>query len=167
MTDSYRGVVGAVPYALFASKSWLFRSYVVVGTLAALFVAVVVTLALVVEMGRTQGVEGGLTTFSRSLFVLVGLLAVGPLLAPTLLVARRHRREDPVHDRYDPALAVSGYLFLGSLYLALVVSVPPEHQEPTGSAAITALYAVHPLFAVVPPVVTAALIAIIHRRLRG
>ncbi|GAB3412449.1 hypothetical protein GCM10027435_05160 [Haloparvum alkalitolerans] len=166
MLDSYRGALGAIPYALFASRSWLFRVYVLVGTAAAALIAVVMTLALVVEMGNTEDLTtGGLASFTRTLFVLAGFLTAGPLLAPTLLVARRHRREESVDDRYDAALALAGFGFLASIYLALLISAPAELREPTTSAVVGALYAAPSALAVVPPLLAATAIAAVHRRL--
>ncbi|MGZ0747542.1 hypothetical protein [Haloparvum sp. AD34] len=167
MAESYGGVFGAIPYAFRESDSGFFRIYVVVGTFAALFVAVLTALALVVELGRTEGLtQGGLAAFSRSLFVLLGFAAVAPLLAPTLLVARRHRRDDRVHEFYDQALAVAGYGFLASLYLALIISAPAEFQEPTSSAFVRTLYALPRLTAIVPPILAVGGIVVADRKLR-
>ncbi|WP_096389779.1 hypothetical protein [Halopenitus persicus] len=166
MTEAYRGALGAFPYAVRASDSWFFRVYWLVGSLAALFVALVVTMGLVVELARTSElVRGGLVSFSRSLFVLVGFLAVGPLVAPVLLVARRHRLGTDVHPRYDQALAACGYAFLASLYLALVISAPPAFQTPTDSALLELLYAAHPILGILPPLAAAVVMVLVHRRL--
>lgn len=166
MTEAYRGAIGAFPYAFSASDSWFFRVYWVVGTLAATIVTLVVGMALVVELGRTAELtRGGLVSFSRSLFVFLGFAAAGPLIAPVLLVARRHRRGTAVHRLYDQAMAACGYLFLGSIYLALVISAPAAFQEPTTSPVLGALYALHPVVAVVPPVVAFGVMVLTHRRL--
>lgn len=167
---AYRGVLGAIPYAVRASDSWFFRLYAVVGTLFAAAIGAVVTMALIVWMAETAGVEGGTFAFSRSLFVVVGFGAVAPLLAPTLLVARRHRRGDPVHPLYDQALAAAGTLFLASLYLGLLASVPPEQQEPVSGAlapAVESLYALPGATGIAFPALAAALLAAVHVRLRG
>ncbi|GAB6880002.1 hypothetical protein JCM17823_22760 [Halorubrum gandharaense] len=166
MFDSYRGVFGAVPYAILNTDSWTMRAYGVIGTIAAVFVTTVVALALVVWMGETADMDGGLFFFSRSLYVILGLAAVGPLIAPMLFVARRHRREDPVQPGYDRALALAGFGFLASLYLAMLISAPADLRDPTDSAVIGALYALPSLAGFVPPVVAAVLIAVVHRRLR-
>ena len=92
MADSYRGVFGAIPYAIRHTDSWTMRVYGVVGALAAGLIATVVTLALVVWMAETADVQGGTFRVSRSLYVIAGVAAVAPLLAPLLFVARRHRR---------------------------------------------------------------------------
>lgn len=166
--EPYSGVLGAFPYAFRASGSRLFRSYVVLGGLLALLVAVLFGVALVVLIARTAGVGGGTFTFARAFFVTVGFAVVAPLVAPVLLVARRHRRtgSDP---RYDAALAATGYLFVGSLYLAVVVSTPATQQEPvTGPLApvVDALYGL-PRLASVPILVGAtALVALAHWRFR-
>lgn len=166
MADSYRGVFGAIPYAIRNTESWTMRVYGVIGALSAALIAVVVTLALVVWMGETAEMDGGLFLFSRSLYVIAGLAAVAPLLAPLLFVARRHRRNDPVADGYDRTLAYTGFLFLASIYLAMVISAPADLREPSGFVVVNALYALPPLAGLVPPVLVAALMFLTHRRLR-
>ena len=164
--DAYSGLLTAIPYAVRASRSWLFRGYVVVGTLAAIVVTVLMALALVVVFGATATDSGGGSlTLSRAFYVVVGLFVVGPMLAPTLLVARRHRREGSTR-RYDMALGLAGFAFLGSLYLGLLTSVPPGQQETVGGALaplVRWLYALPQLAGLAPPVFAAGLIALAHR----
>lgn len=166
--EPYRGVPGAFPYAFRSSESRLFRSYAVLGGGLAALVAVVFLIALVVLVADTAGAGGGTFTFVRAFFVFVGLLVVAPLVAPVLLVARRHRRAggDP---RYDAALAGAGYLFVLSLYAGLVISTPPDLQaRPSGLLAplVALLYGLPQLAGLVPPTLGAALIALVHRRFR-
>jgi hypothetical protein len=178
MTDadaSYNGVFGAFPYAYRRSDSRLFRLYTVVGALAALLVTFAFLLALFVLIANTAGTAGGTFTFSRAFFVVIALAIVGPLIAPILLVARHHRREGG-DARYDAALAVAGFLFIGSLYLGLVASVPACfildgeqvcRDAPSGLFApvIAALYAVPSVAAVLIPAAAAVLILLVHRAL--
>jgi len=166
MADSYRGVFGAIPYAIRHTDSWTMRVYGVVGALAAAFITVVVMLALVVWMGETAEMDSGLFLFSRSLYVIAGFAAVAPLIAPMLLVARRHRRGDPVADNYDRILAYTGFVFLVSLYVGMVISAPADLRDPTNSAVVNALYALPPLAGLVPPILTGTLVFVAHRRLR-
>jgi hypothetical protein len=169
MTEGYRGVVGAFPYAFRRSGSLLFKLYVVVSALAALFVSLLVGLGLVVLIANTAGVGGGSLTLSRSFYVVVGLFLVAPMLAPTLFVARRHRRGKARQDRYDVALAFAGFLFLFSLYVGLVITVPPAQQEPVSGAlapVVAFLYALPAAFGLVPPLLAAAVILLAHRVLR-
>ncbi len=166
MTDSYRGVFGAIPYAIRNTDSWTMRVYGIVGGAAAGAIALVVTLALVVWMGETAGVQSGTFLFSRSLYVIAGFAAVAPLLAPLLFVARRHRRNDPVASGYDRWLAYAGFLFLISLYLGMVISAPADLRDPTGSAVVSALYALPAAAGVVPPIVAGAVVFWTHYRLR-
>ncbi|MFB6151664.1 MAG: hypothetical protein ABEJ40_07650 [Haloarculaceae archaeon] len=166
--DAYGGILGAFPYAVRASDSWLFRGYAVAGGLLAALVVVLFALALVVLLGQTANAPGGRLTFSRAFYVFLMLLVVGPLIAPVVLVARRHRRAGST-TRYDRGLAVGGYLFVAGLYLGLVVSTP-ESQQRTATGvlgpALTALYDLPPAAGAVPPVVAAGLIVVLHRRLR-
>lgn len=166
MADSYRGVFGAIPYAIRHTDSWTMRAYGVVGTLAAVLITVVVTLGLVDWMAETAEVQSGVFLVTRAMYVVFGFAAVAPLLAPLLFVARRHRRNDPVAVGYDRKLAYTGFGFLASLYLGMLISAPADLREPTSSAVVGALYALPPLVGFVPPVVATFLLFWTHRRLR-
>jgi len=171
MTDDYGGVIGAFPYAFRATDSWLCRSYVAVGGLLTVAVGVLFVAAVIGIIAGTTGGRGGSLTLSRSFVAVVGLFVVVPLVAPVLFVARGHRRDDERADRtaYDAGLAVTGYLFVAALYAGLVISVPPGQQTtPEGVLAplVAALYALPQLAGSVPPVLAAALIPLVHRRLR-
>ncbi|SEP21497.1 hypothetical protein SAMN04487948_12215 [Halogranum amylolyticum] len=168
MADGYRGLFGAFPYAFGRTDSRLFKSYVLVGGLAAAVLSLFIVLALVVLIGQTASVQGGSLTLSRAFYIVVGLFLVTPVLAPVLLVARRHRRGLAVDTarRYDQWLAVAGYLFLFSLFIGLVISVPTEFQEqPTGLLApiVSTLYALPQLAALLPPALAGGLIWLVHR----
>lgn len=164
---TYRGVFGAVPFAIRASDSTLFRLYGLLGALAATFVGLLFGLALVVLVGRTAGVGGGSFTLSRAFFVLVGLFAVGPLLAPILYVARRRRRGDPVHPRYDAAMGAGGFAFAAAMYVGLVISTPAADQEAGVGPVVTALYGLPRFAGALPPLVAAAAIVAVDRVLAG
>lgn len=167
--DAYGGVFGAIPYAFRASSSWLLRSYVVAGGLLAALASVLMVLALVVLLGATASTAGGTLTLSRAFYVVVALSVVGPLLAPILLVARRHRLGRTTGNRYDAALALAGYLFVLALYVGLVISVPARFREPTGGAlapVVEVLYALPGLAGLAPPTLAAVSILLVHRALR-
>ena len=165
--EPYRGVVRAIPYAIRTSDSTLFRAYGLVGTLVAVFVGLLFGLALVVLIARTTGTDGGTFTLSRAFFALVGLFAVGPLLAPVLFVARRHRRGDAVHSRYDGALGLTGFLFVAALYVGLVVSTPGADQVADAGPVLATLYALPRVAGLVPPLVAAGTTVAVHRAFSG
>jgi hypothetical protein len=165
----YRGIFGAFPYAFRASDSLLFRSYVVLSAFVAALVTVLFGLALVVLVGQTAGAVGGSLTLSRTFYIVVALFVVAPVVAPTLFVARRHRRGEARDDAYDVALALAGYLFVGSLYVGLVATVPEAQQTTTSGAVapvVRLLYDLPPVAGIVPPLVCALLIYLVHRTLR-
>lgn len=165
---TYSGLVSAFPYALRESDSWLFKCYVLVGGLVAAAVTLLFVFALVVLVAATTGGPGGTFTVSRAFFVIVGLFVVAPVLAPVLLVARRHRHTR-ASRRYDAALALAGYLLLCSLYVGVVITVPPEQQiQPTGALApvVEALYALPALGGLLPPVLAVGVMAVVHRLAR-
>jgi hypothetical protein len=173
MADDYGGVLGAFPYAFRTSDSLLFRSYVVLGGLLTVAVSLLFVAAVIGVIAGTTGGQGGSLTLSRSFFAVVGLFVVVPLVAPVLFVARRHRRRrergETADDPYDAALAATGYLFVCALYAGLVISVPPSQQTPpTGALApvVAALYATPQLAGVVPPLLAAVVVLLVHRRLR-
>ncbi|WP_248897949.1 hypothetical protein [Haloplanus halobius] len=167
MADDYGGLLGAFPYAFRASDSWLFRSYVLCGGLLAVAVGFLFLAAVVSVIAATTGGRGGSLTLSRSFFAVVGLLVVAPLVAPVLFVARRHRRRESRTDgQYDAALAAAGYLFVASLYVGLVVSVPPAQQTtPVGVLApvVATLYALPQVAGVGPPLLAAVVVYAVHR----
>jgi uncharacterized membrane protein YuzA (DUF378 family) len=166
--SSYGGFFGAYPYAFRQSDSRLFRSYVVLGGLLTAFVVLFFVTALVTLVANTVGTVGGTFTFVRAFYIVVGLAVVAPLAAPVLLVARRHRRVGGKAD-YDGALAASGYLFLFSLYLALVISAPPgARSDPPAAIAplVEFLYGLSPAAGAVPPLVAIALGYLLHRHYR-
>lgn len=165
MAEGYRGVVGAFPYALRASDSWLFRSYAAVSALAAAGVTLVFAAGVVQLIAATSGVEGGTLTLSRAFFVVVGLFVVVPLVAPTLLVARRHRRGERRARGYDAALALAGYAFLLSLYVGLLIGSPSAFESvPDGPAApvVAALYGLPRIAGVGPPLLGVGAIVAAH-----
>lgn len=166
--EGYGGFLGAFPYAYRTSESTLFRSYVVVGGLVALLVAVLFLLAVPVWVAGTLRAAASVT-LSRAFLFVVWLAVFVPLVAPVLLVARRHRRggADDGADalRYDLAMGAAGYLFVASGYLGLLASAPPgSRSEPAGVVApvVTFLYGLPRVAGVVPPVVAALLIAAVH-----
>ncbi|WP_254546068.1 hypothetical protein [Halomarina pelagica] len=162
---TYRGVFGAIPYAFRSSDSLLFKLYVVVGGLLAFAVGALFGLALVVLLGSTAAAGAGTFTFVRSLFVVIALFAVAPLLAPILFVARRHRRG--THDaRYDRLFAATGFLFILSLYLAAVVTTPADQQARNAGAIAELLYSLPRAVGLLPPVAVAVGMYLLHRRLR-
>ena len=169
---TYGGVLGAFPYAFRASESRLFRSYALVGGLAAAALAGLFALALVRLIGSTADARFSIV---RAFFVLVGLGAVAPAVAPVLFVARAHRRGDP-SPRYDAALAAAGYAFLLSLYLGAVAGMPAtfvidgetvSRPPPSGALAplVAFLYALPPLSGLAIPALGAALVLAVHRAL--
>lgn len=148
----------------FGSDSYLLRSYAVVGGLLATLVVVLVALAFPGWVARTL-YGGGTATFSRAFLLVSGLLVVAPVLAPVVLAARRHRRGSATR-RSDALFALSGYLFAGSLYVALLVSAPPGQREAPPSAVapvVEFLYGLDPILAVVPPVLAAPLAFLVDR----
>jgi len=166
--SSYGGFFGAYPYAFRHSDSRLFRSYVVLGGLVTALVVLFFVTALVTLIANTVGTVGGTFTFVRAFYIVVGLAVVAPLAAPVLLVARRHRRVGASAD-YDGALAAGGYLFLFSLYLALVISAPPgARSDPPGAIApvVEFLYGLPPAAGAAPPLVAIGLGYLLHRHYR-
>ena len=164
-TRSYNGLPGAFPYAVRASDSWLFKGYVVVALLLSVAIGLVFTFGLIGVLAGSVGARGGTFTFSRTFFLFVGLLVVAPLLAPVLLVARRHRRSVST-VAYDRGLAISALVFVASLYVGLVISAPAGLRDPTSNPVVLALYSLPRLAGLAPPLIAVGLMYLVHRMLR-
>ena len=173
MADGYRGLFGAFPYAFRHGDSLLFRAYVLVGALGAVFIGGLFTLSLVVWIGETASSPGGSLTLSRTFIAVMGLFAAGPLLAPILLVARKHRRGFAYHPRYDTIMALLGVGFLLSIYVAAIISMPECFEldgstvcrnPPTGlfGPVVGVLYALPQIAAISPPAIMMAVMAAGH-----
>lgn len=165
---AYSGVLGAFPYAFKASDSLLFRSYVVLGGLVAILAILLFATSMISVVASTVGSSGSFS-FSRAFLMLVALAVIGPILSPILLVARHHRLQG-ASGLYDRGLAWSGYVFVLTLYISLVISAPPDlRSTPPGPLApiIDALYTLPPIAALVPPLVGAGLIYYVHNRFAG
>ena len=162
---SYNGLPGAFPYAIRSSESLLFKGYVGVALVLTVAIALIFTFGLIGVLAGSTGVRGGTFTFSRTFFLFVGLLVVAPLLAPVLLVARRHRRTAS-SVAYDRGLALAALCFVASLYVGLIISVPPALQEPTNSGVVAVLYRLPQLAGLGPPLLAVGLMYIVHRLLQ-
>ena len=170
MADSYRGVLGAFPYAFRHGDSRVFKLYVIVGTLGAVFIGGLFLLSLVVWIGQTASAPGGSLTLSRTFIAVLGLFAAGPLIAPILLVARKHRKGLDYHPRYDTIMALLGVGFLLSIYVAAIISIPECFEldgetvcrdPPSGlfGPIVSLLYRLPQIASVGPPVIMMAVIA--------
>lgn len=171
--DAYGGVFGAIPYAIRASDSWLFRGYATLGTLVVAFVAVLFAFAIVGVFAATTGGTGGTFSFSRAFFVFLALLVVAPVLAPILSVARKHRR-GVGEPSYDVRMGALGVTLLGSLYVGLVATVPPGQQESYGGVGesvvvpvVEFLYDLPAAAGLAFPALVAVVILLYHRRRGG
>lgn len=126
--ETYDGLLGAFRYARRAGDSRLFRSYVLVGGLVSLFVALVFLNGLVTLVADTTGTSGGTFTLSRAFFVVVSLFTVGPLLAPVLVGARRLRRGVTFPAPTQAVVGATGYVYLFALYAGVAVTAPDEYE---------------------------------------
>ncbi len=164
---TYGGLFGAFPYAFRQSESYLFKSYVVIGGLLTAFIGLAFTLSVMVVIGQTG--SSATLDFSRVFVALIGLFVVFPMLAPVLLVARRHRRRIGTDPVYDGRLAATGYLFVFSLYVGLIPTVGDEYQTEAGGPlgpVIDFLYALPAAVGIAFPIVAATVMYLAHRRLR-
>lgn len=166
--DAYSGVFGAFPYAFRHAESRVFRAYAVVGTIVALMSALAFLISLMITLSDTLGGSEGTFSFVRAFVIFVGLLVVGPLIAPILSVARRRRtgRGDATYER---AMGALGFAFVASLYVLLLISAPAEYRDPPAGVlapVIEFLYGLNPLVGLLPPVAVAVGMYLAHRRLR-
>ncbi|WP_162224450.1 hypothetical protein [Halorussus amylolyticus] len=157
-------VAGSFRQAFGETDSLLMRSYVVVSAVLGGLLGIFLLLALPVWIFNTLG-GSEFATFSRTFLVVGGVVLFAAMVAPVLSSARRHRRET-ASRRADFLLAASGYLFVLSIYLSLVISVPPDMREtPSGvlAPAVEFLYALPATYALAPPLVALVVIGMVHR----
>lgn len=155
MSGDYRGLVGAIRAAIRWSDSYLFRVYAVVSVLVGGFATLLLVLGVVAWLATPAPIG------QRALLGVIALLLLVPLLAPVLVVARRHRR-GTADRRADAIVGLAGFGFVLAVYLALLISDPNPHSVtgPLGSvvAAIDALprgYWIVPLVLAVTGIVLA------------
>jgi uncharacterized membrane-anchored protein YitT (DUF2179 family) len=161
---SYSGAVTAFPYAFRISDSRAFKLYAVVGGFIALFGTVFFMLAIVSLLGRISGTPAGILTFQPALYLIVWLFTIAPIAAPVLLVARQYRLGRG-NSSYDKWIAVAGFAFIVSIYLAAIITTPVNRQSSVGPI-VRSLYELPPITGVIPPLLAAAGMAIVHR-MRG
>lgn len=156
MAEEYEGLVGAFRFALSESESWLFRTYVVVSAVIGVLVALLLLLALVTWIARPSGRIG-----ERALIGVLLIFILAPLFAPVLIVARRHRFHHD-HRGVDLGLGIAGYVFVGSLYVGILISDPARHSAPGVSGIVVrALDDLPDTFGLLPPAIGVVLMAIV------
>ena len=157
-------LIGSFRRAFAETDSWLLKSYVVLSAVLGGLIAVLLLLALPVWIFNTAG-GSELATFSRAFLVVGGVLLLAVLAAPVVSSARRHAR-GTASWRGDYLLGVAGYLFVLSLYVALLVSAPPDQRGPPPDAiapVVEFLYSLPAIYAVAPPLLAAVFVALVHR----
>lgn len=162
---SYSGAITAFPYAFRASDSWLFKLYVLVGGLLTLGGTVLFGLGTVALLGSIAGVPAGVFTFQPALYLLVWLFTIAPLVAPILLVARRHRLQRGTLD-YDRWIALAGFLFVLALYCGALIAAPADQRGvPSGffEPVIRFLYGLPRESGVLPPLLAVLSMIGVHR----
>jgi len=163
--DASRSLVfGSFRRTFGETDSAFLKSYAVVGAVLAALLAVFLLLALPVWIFNTAG-QSELATFSRAFLVVGGVLLLVGLAAP-VVAADRRRDAGTANHRTDALLAATGYLFVASLYAALLVSAPPGQRETPPALiapAVEFLYALPAVYAVAPPILAGALIPVVYR----
>jgi len=147
--EPYSGLFGAYRYAFRKSNSRLFRAYVAVSALVGVYVSILLLSAVI--WWAANPLQFG----EKALLSVAGVLVLGPLFGPVLIVARRYRLG---LDRpgFDVLLALAGAGFLVSVWLGLFVSAP----DSIGNTPFPRVYGL------VPPVVAALLIYLVVRYTR-
>jgi hypothetical protein len=165
--DSRSLIAGSFRTAFAETDSRLLQSYAVVAALLAALLAAFVLLALPVWIFATVG-GSEFATFSRAFLIVGGALLLVALIGPVLSAARKHRR-GTASPRADLLAALSGYLFVASLYVSLLISAPADARETPPALvapAVEFLYGLPAVSALAPPAVGVAAILAVHRLAR-
>lgn len=160
MAEPYSGLVGAYLYAVRGSQSWIFRSYVVASAVVGVYIALLLLLGLISWIGSPVAFG------ERAFLGVIALFLLVPLFAPVLVAARRRRRGVP-DTQAERWLALGGFAFVVSIWLAMFISDPSDHAiggllEP----AVAWLDALPGAYGLGPPVLATALIVAIVRLTR-
>lgn len=157
---TYGGLFGAFPYAFRKSESLLFRTYVLASAISGLYIAILLVLGIVVWIADP------LLVGDKALLGVVGILVLGPLVAPVLVIARRYRLgiERP---EADWLFGLVGYAFFGALYTGILITDPADHDAgwPLGSV-FTVLDDIPDVVGLLPPIIGALAIYAVIRRTR-
>jgi hypothetical protein len=166
---SYSGAITAFPYAFRISDSRVFKVYAFVGGLITLLGTLFFLLAIITLLGKISGTPAGILTFQPALYILVWLFTIAPIAAPVLLVARQYRLGQG-NSGYDASISVAGFAFIVSIYLTAIITTPTNSQATISSGlfapVIQFLYGLPRITGVVPPLLAAAGMVLVHR-MRG
>jgi hypothetical protein len=171
---TYGGLLTAFPYAVRESDSRLFKLYATVSGLLSTLLAFFFAAAVTVAVSNTLGAGGGTFTFVRSFYVFVALAVVSPIVAPVLFVAREHRRGRG-DAGFDRRMALLGFVYFVALYVAAVISMPPEftldgevttRPDPSGLFAplVRVFYLMPPLSSILPPALVGVAMYLLDRK---
>lgn len=161
-------VVAAARSCLGRDRSLLLRAYTVVGLSLAVLTGVLIALALPTWIARTGGTSATLM-LGQGLLVLAGLAVIAGFVLPILLAHRRLPDPGTAVAR-ERAYGLLGGGYIVAIYLALLVSAPPEAREaPSGplAPAIEVAYGLDPVYGVVPPLAVVVLVIALDRRFAG
>lgn len=152
MREGYRGVVGAFGYAFRRSNSWLFRVYIVLSALLGVYISLLILLAIVAWSGTTVAFG------DQAFLAVIGILLLVPLFTPVLVTARRLRRETSSASA-ERLIAITGFVFVLSIVLALLITDPTDHAT-SGSLGVLvrAIQGLPRSIGILPPVIAIVLI---------
>lgn len=158
-------VIDATRSCLARDRSLVLRTYAVVGSLLATGTALLIVLALPTWIAQTTGASATLM-LGQGMLILGGLAVIVVVVLPLLLAARRlpEPGAEPVRERIYGAV---GFAVGGAVYVSLVISAPPEaRSQPPAAIAplVDRLYALDPVFAILPPLAVLALLLALDRR---
>lgn len=159
-------VIAAVRSCWGRDRSAILRSYTIVGVLVTLFSLSLLVLALPTWIAQTTGTSATLM-LAQGLLFLLGLGVVAAVLAPILLAHRRFPTPGE-HWRFESLYGGLGYLEIIALYMAMIISAPPDTlgDVPTLlEPVVEALNALDPVLSIVPPVGVLALLYYLDYRI--
>ncbi len=159
-------VIAAVRSCWSRRRAMLLRSYTIIGVIVTLFSLSLLVLALPTWIAQTTGTSPTLMLAQGLLFLLI-LGVVAAVLAPVLLAHRRLPTPGE-HWRRESLYGVLGYLEVIALYMALIISAPPETLGDAPALlepAVEALNAFDPVLAIIPPIGVLGLLYYVDHRL--
>lgn len=160
----HSAILSGVYSSLQGGRSWVLRTYAIVGLVLIILSTVLIVLALPTWVAQTEGTTATLA-LGQALLVLAGLAVITAFFLPLYLATRR--LPDPGEDiKGERLYGGFGYAIVLSIYLSLLISAPADARgEPPASIApvIEGIYALDPIFALVPPVLVVVGLLLVDR----
>lgn len=157
-------LLAAVRSCIRRDRSYVLRTYAIVGLLVSLFALALLLLALptwIAQAGQTSAT----LMLAQGLLFLGGIGVIAAVMAP-LLLAHRRLPTAGENGRLEMVYGGLGYVLILAVYTSFIISAPSDELGESPSLLepiVSSLNALDPLLAVVPPLAVLLLLLYVDR----